>query len=188
MTGLPSAEQLQRLPLRAVVIYAVRSARRVLPALPANMDDCVVEEALMLAEAVTSTESLQRLDPSPIHLATARVLEAFLVQKELEERRPGEIRAVLSINSATRAAAAVLSAACESDRPDRVARHAAYVARAAEATAGRVDILGETMAAAANVAAARDYEILLKTFGEHEPSVIGDPIDFSVDSLLGTLT
>jgi len=179
MTGLPTAEQLKKLPLRAIAAYTARAARRVLPELRGAVDDNIIEEALSLVENVASIEHLDLLDAASAALVASRT-----VGEAISLRGRQDI-AVLSIFSAACTAHLLLMSAFEQHR---AGRYAASAGREAERTArDSVAALDEPMATAAAEAARTDYETLLKTFGEHETVVVGDPIDLSETSFLGAL-
>lgn len=179
MTNLPSAKQLERLPVRAVLAYAARAARRMSVELRGTVEDETFQEALSIAESVASAARLDQLGAAAGAFAAARVAGTL----GAIATRQGYLAALSIMDVAGAASNAVLAAVVEKGARES----ATYVARAAEQAASRFDILEEPMAAAAIQAARRDYEILLRNFGEHEAVVIGDPIDLSESSLLGPL-
>ena len=182
MVGLPTAEQLEKLPLRAVAAYVARATRRVLPKLCGIVDDDIAEEAISIPERVASCE---RLDPAD---ASSALQAAELMAKTAARTvRSQKYRAPLTICFGTLTAELLLRAAFQKDT-ERAARYARRAARAAARTADRVvRTLDEPMATAAAEAVRTDYETLLRTFGEHQSVVVGDPIDLSAASLLGPL-
>jgi hypothetical protein len=173
---------LQRLPLRAIAAYAARAARRVEPRLRGAIDCDIIEHAVSLLENVASSEHLDRLDVASALLAASRAAGAAVAA-------PAMLEIHLAANCITGAAMTayhILESTLEP--PERVERHAAYAADAAEWMAACADdVLGELGAGAADAAAQKDYEILLKTFGEHDVVTIGDRIDLSETSLLGPI-
>ena len=179
MTTLPTAGQLQRLPLRAVAAYAARAARRARIALVGVMGDEIIEEALSIVEDVASAARIDQLDSASAALAASRVAEAMGGLNTAHERR-----ASLCICAAARTAYAILQAA---DQPARTQHYAAYAARSAHSVANSTDLLGEAMGITAAKAARADYEMLLRTFGECESVHFGEPMDVSDSSILGRL-
>ena len=179
MTKLPTAEQLKRLPLRAVAAFAARAARRVARELRGAIDEELMERALSSIESVASSERLDRLDAASACLLGSRLAGAAAALKTPKQRL-----SALPVLSGIRAAYAVLQSAAE---PERAEYYAAYAARAAERAARAADVLDEPVALAATNAAGADYEMLLRTYGENSAVVLGEPVDLSDRPLLETL-
>ena len=175
MGDLPTIEQLQKLPLRALAAYAARAARRARPVLRGVIDDSLVEDILSIVESVVSAEDLGRFDSCSALDAGSRMLKASVsIQKS-----DTQTLAVLCLFRTARAAYAVLQYVHDVADPDLASCSAAYAANAAEGAArGHVahDELAATLAAKA---ARADYEMFLKTQGQHDTVTLGRPIDLS---------
>ena len=172
VVNLPTVRQLEKLPLRAVVAYAAKGARRVSSLLYDFVEMQIIEEALSIAEKVASTGQLDQLDAASTLRVAASVAEAAAA---FDEDVPERLHfAAQSVRSATWAAYCVIEAA---GRPEKARHYATLTAEAAKIAVNAAEILDESAAAAAINAAKRDYDILLNTFGEHEETVIGDAID-----------
>jgi hypothetical protein len=180
MSDLPTVEQLQRLPLRAIAAYAARAARRVRPLLQGVIDDSVVADILSIVESVVSAENFDRLDSPSVLRAAARLMGASAPI----EKSDSQCLAVMCLNRAALTAYAVLQGAAE---PERASYYAAYAASGAEGAASDLVALDEPAATAAAKAARADYEMLLKMLGEHDTVTVGRPIDLSEGSFLGAL-
>jgi tryptophan 2,3-dioxygenase len=188
MTELPCAKDLVKLPIRAVVAYALRFARRLSWNLRNNNAYKTIEKALALAEQVVSSNSLEKIDTASILMAGANVLDSFSSFQSQQD----QIIALAVIRVVTIASLALDAAMYSTDSrftkynidihydQMQVAHSAEAVAHLAEAIAN-IDIYNSI------ISAKRDYEYLLKTYGEHETIIIGDPIDISDNSLLGPL-
>ncbi len=179
MTGVPTAQELEKLPLRAIAAFAARAARRVEPELHGVIEDEILREALAIVENVASGETIDLPRPRLALVAAARVVEAA-VPLDTRERHV----AALAINSSALVAYAVLSGMSD---PSKLRYYAEYAAREAERAARRAARLGETVSLAATEGARADYETLLRLFGEHQTVVVGDPVDLSARSPLGAL-
>jgi len=179
MINLPTVEELQRLPLRAIAAYAARAARRVRPVVSGVIEDDIIEEALSVIENVAPAERLDLLDAASACLAASRVGGAADALTTSTQQL-----AAIGIMSAAGTAYAVLQGAME---PKRRGYYAGHAARGADRAARTCDVLEETTARAAVEAARRDYEVLLKRSGGDEDVTVGDPIDLSEASMLGRL-
>ena len=172
MADLPTIEELQKLPLRAIAAYAARAARRVRPVLQGVVDDGLVEEILSIVESVVSAEDLGQIDASSAMFAASRIVGA----SQSIQISDSQILAVMCLVGTARTAYAVLQCV---DNPDRESRYVAYAASAAECAAGDYVALDEPAATLAAKAARADYEMFLKTQGQHETVTVGRPIDLS---------
>ena len=172
MGNLPTIEELQKLPLRAIAAYAARAARRVRPVLRGVVDDGLVEEVLSIVESVVSAEDLDQLDASSAMFAASRIIGA----SRSIQKSDSQAYAVMCLFDAARTAYSVLQCV---DYPHRESHYAAYAASAAECAAGDYVALDEPAATLAAKAARADYEMFLKTQGQHETVTVGRPIDLS---------
>jgi len=176
---LPSAEQLQRLPLRAVAAYAARAARRVQPAVHGFIDDDIIEGAVSIVETIASAHFLECVDPASVPLAASRVAAAAADAPRIPEVH----LALMAILRALDTAIEVLGTI---EAPNRSRYYAGRAAQKAERVArAAADVFDKSAAAAADAAARTDYDSLVKIFGEHDDVLLGDPIDLSESSPLG---
>ena len=186
MVDLPTTEQTEKLPLRAIAAYAARAARRARPKLCGVVDDDIAEEALSLVERLASMKDLHPADEvSALELPSRLWTAAIPCDPSVEGWQQHE--AAMSLSSASLLVYWAISAALEQD-PDRAAQCATGAARDARATTVcAACAFDRPMATAIAEAAWADYRTLLAAFGEHEDVVLGDPIDLSPESLLGPL-
>ena len=182
--SLPTAQQLGRLPLRAIAAYAARAARRAQTVLCGIIQENILEDAISIVEKTASLEKPDLPDAASAALANSHVMGAAISLK-----RPQEHHAVMSIHYATHTATLVLLVIQDLEKNrDREVRYAARAGQtAAKAAEGAVDALDQPMATAAASAAWKDYAALSKRFGEHDTVVVGEPIDLSDISFWGTL-
>src|SRR5262249_2862293 len=75
--SLPTADQLSRLPLRALVAYAARNARRRSYELRGIVADQVLDDVLKLIELVSTADSISELDKPSVIRAAERVAAAY---------------------------------------------------------------------------------------------------------------
>jgi hypothetical protein len=170
--SLPTAEQLEKLPLRAVVAYAARTARRLSSRLRGVVADEILDDMLWLVELVSTTDLISEVDKTSVIQAAERVAAAYADApsslKSLEK-----FRIVFSLGHAAEAALFALLAATEpvyaSDNRKLAAEEAYHAVRP-------VGALSRRAANAAMEAARHDYDILLREYGEHEGIVIGEPV------------
>lgn len=171
MTQLPSAIEIEKLPLRAIVGYAISCARRLTSELRGIAPAGVVDRALSLAEEVVFAQRPELVNAASILLAGADVAEAASTLETAKQRL-----AALAVIGATNAAYHAIEGAAD---PRGLRYNVGFAARAAEG-AGRAALILEEQAAACAVRAARKhYECLLKQCGEHEPGRMGDPIQLA---------
>jgi hypothetical protein len=165
----PASEQLQRLPLRAVVAYASRAARRISASLKGYIPANLIEDTLAVADRFVRESEISADDMVTVLDAAGKVMAAA---GQLHHPDPEVSRMALSVFAAGMATNYAIQAVF--DRPSR------YIPRAAKeaALAGRLaDALEEPAATAALDAASRDYELFVAAFGEHDGLVVGDPFD-----------
>ena len=166
---LPTANELERLPLRAVVAYAARSVRRLSAELRGLVADDIVENVLTQVDAVCTYYFLGELDQSALYSAAADVAGAMSTITP-----PAKIIIGLSLTRLATAASMVIEAAEDATRADRCMARAA---KRAEKAVQAIKALDDAAAATASAAAREDYEILLREYGPQNEVVIGDPVD-----------
>jgi hypothetical protein len=180
MTILPSAEQLEKLPLRAIVAYATRAARRVSVILRGQAEYVIVNETLNLTESIVSSDASREISAASLMAAAAR-----LAAMSATLREPQKVLAAMSVRAAARAAYSAIQAISDTSRSDYYARHAA---RAAATAARAIDALDEVAARAARERTRLDFEVLLQRFGEQHSVTFGQSFDISANaSPLGPL-
>jgi len=172
--GLPTADDLANLPVRAIVAYAVRTTRRVSVGLRGVVPDDVLDDALSLIEAVTSTVRLGKLDKAAAIRAGARVLQAYTASSS-DAKTEEMILIVLSFTGAAMAAEnAIFAAEVRGDRMDRVRRVARWAERTVRRIPERIDAVPADLV---REAAMQDYLILVRRFGDRGRGTFGEPID-----------
>ena len=170
---LPTAEELEKLPLRAVVAYAARTTRRLSSALQGVVPDEVLNDALRLVDVVSAAKLICGVDQVSVITAAEHVAEAYAAAatdvKSLEK-----FRIVFSFIHAALAAMHAVEAAAN---PERARHEMNLAARAAERAVRPIDALGDISSRAAAEAARQDYDVLLRVYGEHDEVIIGEPVD-----------
>ena len=126
--SLPTADQLEKLSLRAIVAYDSRNARRLSMVLRGIIADEVLDEALQRASAVSTSPLIEQLDEAEILYAAARVVEAYEVAPS-EMTSLTRFRAVFSITDAALAAMSAYEAVVTDSV--RAAKHRKYAAQRA---------------------------------------------------------
>ncbi len=148
---LPTAEELQKLPMRAVVAYAARTARRLSSALRGVVADDILDDMLRMVEAVTTTSFVSELRQDTIANATQRLASAYaaapVAVKSLEK-----FRVVFSL---THAALAVMHAIEGAEHPERVRQEMKSAAREAQRVLRTIDALNGAACAVAEAAQQR---------------------------------
>jgi hypothetical protein len=170
---LPTAKELEKLPLRAVVAYAARTARRVCAEFRGIVADGILDDALRLVKSVSTTPFIGEVDQASVIRASERVVAAY-------EAAPAGMKSVERFRMLFSLVQAALAAvqALEAGANPRNARHQMErAAQAAERAVRPVEELSGGPAGKALEAARRDYDILLRKYGEHDEVVIGDPVD-----------
>jgi hypothetical protein len=171
-TLLPTANELGRLPVRAIVAYAARTARRVSAEFRGEVADEIIDDALRLIDSVSTKLIIVDIDRVALIRASERVVAAY--QAVSDTTAIPKVRLLFSfVQAALAAMYAVDAAATPHDATRRVMR----VAHAAERAVRPIGSLKGEAANAAQKAARHDYDVLLRTYGEHEQIVIGEPID-----------
>lgn len=181
MSGLPTPDQLRRLPLRAVVAYAVRAARRVGPLLKVRSLDESIEQALRFAEKVAQADSIEIDEVPRTLLAMAEITGSAISEEPSRERR----LAAQCIRSAAWAAHMVVQYSeaekSQNTSPNpRVTRYAQHAVNAAARAGREVIALGEPDCTRAIQAIIRDYEILVEMAPEEAEIRLGNAIDLTV--------
>ncbi|MFZ1933966.1 MAG: hypothetical protein WCB27_19180 [Thermoguttaceae bacterium] len=175
MTTLPTVEQLERLPLRAIAVYATRAARRARRVLHGVISDETIDSALTIAESVASADSFTFAQSTSASLAASRVAgEAAAIRTKSREID----YAVLCLLTSTRTASSVMLSVL---RSNRLAYYLHYAARAAEQAAScAVGALSSKTFPCVCDAIVQDYEKSLSIFDTHGAVTVGKPIDTSM--------
>jgi hypothetical protein len=173
MSELPTAEQLEKLTLRAIAAFAARCARRNSAIIRGIIDDEVIDSVLRFSERVASLPELDRRDAVAAPLAAIPVIDAMI------QLRKSFKLAALSVERTTSVTGNIFSALGTLHLADLARRSMARAAYAASEIGEAADVLEEPAATAARDVARRDYEILRQEFGEHSEIVLGEPIDLA---------
>jgi hypothetical protein len=166
----PSAEQLQQLPLRAIVAYAARSAKRIAIVLRGVLPDEVINDALDKAELFVTQDCINPSDAEAVLLAASRVASA---SSELRSKSDSVAYAALSVFAVATACGFAIAATTGTEQSRAYRNWAAFHAASAASFAKALE---ESAAQAALTASATDYETLLAEYGEHEEVIVGKPI------------
>src|SRR5258707_187438 len=110
--SLPTVEQLERLPLRAVVAYAARTARRLSSELRGIVTDELLDELLVLVELVSTTNLISEVDWASVIRAAERVTGAYAAAPD-SLKSLKKFRIVFSLGHAAEAAMFALLAAAD---------------------------------------------------------------------------
>ena len=163
MVTLPTVNDLEKLPLRALVAYASRAARRLCSVFRGDPTEATVKNALSLAEAVVSAEPIADVDIECLIGSAAEVVAVLgTVREDIEK-----YQAAFGFNAARTAWEVVIiaSGSCSTVR---------LAAKAADAAARAAELLDEPQVTCAIEDTHRDYVALLKRFGEQTNIVIGE--------------
>jgi hypothetical protein len=169
---LPTESELAGLPLRAIVAYAARTARRVSKQFRGIIPDEVLDETLARIDCVWKESVVKDTDSAAIANAAYRVATVYS-ETPAERRSDTHFFLLFSLVQAAIAASAVADAIHDS----RVMSSAKRVAGQAERAVRPIKALSGGEREAAFGAAFRDYETLLKRYGAQEVVVIGEPVD-----------
>jgi hypothetical protein len=172
-TRLPTAEDLERLPLRAIVAYAARAARRIGPELQTVVADVLIQDVLRLVDSALTPESITGGDKTLVVVMAERLAAAFV---EAPVSAQTVVKASL-VFSLVQAALAAMHAVLAVDDPSNARRHIKRAAKCAQKAVCPVKSLNGNAVDLAIQAARRDYEVLLREYGEHEDVVLGEPVD-----------
>jgi hypothetical protein len=171
--SLPTVNELEKLPARAVVAYAARTARRVSRVFSGVVADSILDDALRLIDSVCTANRVGEINQARLIEASKRIVDAYVAapanMKSVERYRLlfSPVQAALA---ATRAIEAAIDPINARHQMDRTARAAHQAVKPIE------NLKGET-GLALREAARRDYDILLGKYGEHTEVFIGDPIN-----------
>jgi len=169
---LPTAKELEKLPLRAVVAYAANNAHRVTSQLRGIVPDDILDDAFRLIDNVATVPLIAELDQASIIRASERVVAAYAGAQE-GMKSVQMHRTLFSLVQAALAATHAVQAAAD---PENAQYQMARAAVAAVRGARPAETLGGEMAIAAVNAGRRDYDALLRQYGQRDEVVVGDPI------------
>jgi len=172
-TPLPTAEELEKLPMRGVVAYAARTARRLSSALRGVVADDILDQLLRLVDTVSTTNLIGEVEQHPVAIAVQRLAEAYAAAPSGMTSRE-TFRAVFSLTHAALAAMHAIEAAVH---PARARHEMKSAAKEAQRAVRAIEALENTAASAAAEAARQDYQMLVRVYGEHDEVIIGDPLD-----------
>lgn len=170
---LPTVKQLEKLPMRAIVAYAARTARRVSAEFRGIVPDHILDDALRLVESVSTTHLIGEVDQASVIRASERVVAAY-VDAPAGMKSQEKNRMLFSLVQAALAAIHALEAAVD---PSNACYQMKRASEAAQRAVRPIEALSSGAASAASEAARRDYEILLREYGEHDEVVFGDPVE-----------
>lgn len=170
---LPTAEDLEKLTLRAVVAYAARTARRLSNELRGTVPDEILDQALRAVESVTRTNVIVELDKAAVIRAAERVTAAY-ANAPADLKSLEKFRIVFSLVHAAEAAMFALLAVTDTANARQKMKNAVKEAlRSVEP----IEVLCDSAATIMREAARQDYNILLLKYGDHEGVVVGEPVD-----------
>jgi hypothetical protein len=170
---LPAAKHLEKLPLRAIVAYAARTARRLSSELRGVVADVILDHAMDLLANVAMALPFEEVDKVSVMHAAAQVAAAY-ADAPAALRSVERFRVVFAIGHA---AEAVMFAVLAASNPDKARRLMESAALEAERATRPIEVLDSAASAAVTRATRQDYEILLRRYGERDEVVIGEPID-----------
>lgn len=170
--SLPVAGELEKLPLRAVVAYAARTARRLSSELRGVIPQETLEDALGLVDSVAKASRIDRLDKASIIQGAERVVAAYAAAPSAM-KSPATFKLVFSVLHAAEAAMFALLAAEDPSDPPNWRKDAADEA---EQAVRCIRALSGPAATSATDAALLDYNVLVREYGQHARLVVGDPI------------
>ena len=170
---LPTAKELEKLPMRAVVAYASRTAHRISSEFRGIISDDILDDALRVIDSVSMPHRLGEVDAASVIRANERVIAAY-VTAPLSMKSEEKFRMLFSL---VHAALAAMNALLAAANPSITSRQMERVADAAQRAVRPLECLNGEAAIEAKKAARRDYDILLWKYGEHDGVIIGDPVD-----------
>jgi len=170
--ALPTAKDLQKLTLRAIVAYAVRTTRRLCAELREKIGHELFDDSLRLISAVTTANRIQDIDGPSVILAAGRIFEAYASLPESEKSAQRFLMVISVVHSAEVAVFARLAVR----HPNRARHWTENAAQEAEWVSRYMQIICGGMAQTLIEDACKDYEILLQEYGQHSEVVIGDPV------------
>ena len=171
--SLPTASDLEKLPLRAVAAYSARSARRnsteFRNAISDDRVDDFVDDLLDRIDAVWKSSNLEDANLQRILNAVSDLYEACSAVPD--QSAIGFISIGIS-----RAASVAIDLVRATSDPSRIEHYLQHAVEQAEKSVAVVEMLPHENAAAI-IAACHDYNVLLNSCGVHEQATIGDPLD-----------
>jgi hypothetical protein len=174
MARLPTPDELAKLSLRAVVAYALRSARRAGELLDGMVEEETINAPLGIAANLLSSQSPDHSDCAAAVFA-AGAIAATMTRLEKPELK----QAALCLISTAMATSHILSIAAYPSDSLRVKQLAALARQqAVRAAETATDALATHTSSILAIDAARnDYEVLLNDIGEYDDITLGPPID-----------
>jgi hypothetical protein len=159
--------------MRAVVAYAGRTANRLSSALCGVVADDILDDVLRLVDTVSRISLIGEMKQASVAVAVQHLTEAYAAAPA-NMKSPEKFRVVFSLTHAALAAISAIEASVNSER----ARYEMKAAvEEAQRAVGAIESLEKEAAIAAAESARRDYEVLLRVYGEHDEVIIGEPID-----------
>jgi hypothetical protein len=171
-TSLPTVDELKKLPIRAIVAYAARNARRIAQEFRGIIGDAILDEALELTESVGTADLICEIDASSVVSAAQRVVAAFAEAPESMKTA----QKLLLLFSQVQAGMAAMDAILAAKQPSYAPRLMETIAANAQRGSQSILALDNQAANAAKEAARRDYDILLKEYGQHKEVILGEPV------------
>lgn len=169
---LPTTSELEQLSMRALVVYAGRTARRLSKHLDGIVDNDVINESIQSIKEVATSPILGDLSSESVILASHRLANAY-ASASGHLKSPHKFAVIISVTQAALTAMRVLDA---SGDPLRCRHHMARAIRAAERAVRASKMMESDAARVAIEAAINDYSELAKEYGGHHEAVIGDAI------------
>jgi hypothetical protein len=170
--SLPTPEQLEKLPLRAVVSYAARNALRLSSKLRGIVANKVVNQLLHLVKEVSTTDLICEVDKALVIRAAEQLASAYADAPD-KSKSIETFRVVFSLGHAAQAALFAILAITEpmvaSDYRKLASEEAHYVVRP-------IGVFRKRDAKVLMAAAIHDYNTLLRAYGEHTDVVEGMPV------------
>jgi hypothetical protein len=172
---LPTTRDLEKLPLRAVVAYAARTARRLSSGLRGIVADDILDNALGLIERVYTTSQIDQVDWASLYRGVERVAGAY-AEAPADTKSPDKFSIVFCLGHAAGAAVdAILATEYRNDSARWMKEAAAEAVR----TVACIRSLECEAAEIAKEAARQDYDTLIKEYGQHEEVILGEPVNWS---------
>ena len=168
----PTFEELERLPLRAIVAYAARAARRISSELRGIVADQLIDDLLRLVETALDAESMAGGDKALTVVAAERIIAAYIEAPADAQSREKYLVVTFLVQAGLAAMYAVLAV----ENSSNARHHIRCAAQCAQHVVNPIRSLGGKMADSVTQAARRDYDILLREYGEHKEVVIGGPV------------
>lgn len=171
--SLPTAEQLEKLTMRAVSAYAARTAHRVSAEFRGIVADDIIDDALRQVDSVSTPDLIGEVDHASVIRASERVVIAY-------EAAPAAMKSIERFHllfSLIHSALAAMYVLFATDDPSNARHQMKRAARAAQRAVRPINFLGSEVVSAMTEAARRDYEILLQEYGEHDEVIIGEPVN-----------